>query len=115
MLRRWVVERLGKNLRKELDFRVEAQNAARLAACMAGNSCVAVPQAVPEASLYLTAHAPCGIPEFLLLLTSLQQLYLSIWDELSSCEDHYLCRRVWEMSVLSHGRALAHSLTQTIT
>ena len=86
MLHRWVVERLGKNLSKELDFRVEARNAARLAACMAGNPCVAVPQAVPEASPYLTAHTSCGIPELLSLLIS-QQLHLSLWDELSSYKD----------------------------
>lgn len=45
---RWVVERLGKNLDKELDFRIEADNAARFATCMSGNPNVAVPCAVPE-------------------------------------------------------------------
>lgn len=46
----WVVDRLGANLQKELDFRFEAQNAQRFAECMAKNPHVAVPQLVPEVS-----------------------------------------------------------------
>ena len=45
---RWVVTRLGANLEKELDFTIEASNAGRLARCMARNSCIAVPTAIPE-------------------------------------------------------------------
>ena len=47
---RWVVDRLGANLQKELDFRFEAENATRFAKCMANNPYVAAPHLVPEVS-----------------------------------------------------------------
>ena len=45
---RWVLEELRRNLAKELDFRLEAGNAQRLAAAMAARRSVAVPKPVPE-------------------------------------------------------------------
>ena len=49
---RWVVDRLGANLQKELDFRFEAENATRFAMCMAKNPYVAAPHLVPEVSAF---------------------------------------------------------------
>ena len=46
--RRWVLSELRANLAKELDFRLEAVNAQRLAAAFAGRRGIAVPQPVPE-------------------------------------------------------------------
>ena len=40
------MDRLGANLQKELDFRIEAKNAARFAKCMSKNPNVAVPKPV---------------------------------------------------------------------
>ena len=45
------MRRLGANLEKELDFRIEAQNALRLQKCMANNPCIAVPESIPQVSL----------------------------------------------------------------
>lgn len=45
---RWVLSKLRANLAKELDFRLEADNAQRLAAAFAGRRGVAVPLPVPE-------------------------------------------------------------------
>ena len=42
------MRRLGANLEKELDFRIEAKNALRLSECMANNPCIAVPESIPE-------------------------------------------------------------------
>lgn len=39
-----------RKLQQELDFRIEARNAARLKECMAGRRDVAVPRLVPELS-----------------------------------------------------------------
>ena len=50
---RWLVQQLEKNLGQELDFRLEANNAARLAAYMADNRNVAVPQPVPGVRAYV--------------------------------------------------------------
>jgi len=52
-MRRWVLSELRANLAKELDFRLEASNAQRLAAAFAGRRGIAVPQPVPEVS-----HSP---------------------------------------------------------
>ncbi|EIE24434.1 ABC1-domain-containing protein [Coccomyxa subellipsoidea C-169] len=46
----WVLTELRQNLAKELDFRLEAANAQRLAAAFAGRRGVAVPLPVPELS-----------------------------------------------------------------
>ncbi|CAL8467426.1 g6964 [Coccomyxa elongata] len=46
----WVLSELRANLAKELDFRLEADNAQHLAAAFAGRRGVAVPQPVPELS-----------------------------------------------------------------
>ena len=49
-LGRWVLQELKQNLAKELDFRLEARNAQRLAVCMAGRRRVAIPEPVPQVS-----------------------------------------------------------------
>ena len=49
-LGRWVLQELKQNLAKELDFRMEARNAQRLAACMASRRRVAIPEPVPQVS-----------------------------------------------------------------
>ncbi len=51
VLLRWVLTELRQNLAKELDFRLEAANAQRLAAAFAGRRGVAVPLPVPEVGL----------------------------------------------------------------
>ena len=58
---RWVLEELQRNLAAELDFRLEAANAQRLAATMARTRSVAVPMPLPEVQ-------PCGPSELRMIL-----------------------------------------------
>ena len=52
------MEKLASNLEKELDFRLEADNARRLSHSFAGNRGVAVPRPIPQVPLMILILKP---------------------------------------------------------